>query len=121
VRELQHHGLKIKGSQRIETELNQKEAQIGLDKDGFLADPSKWNKETALYFSNLESIELTSTHWEVINYFRNYYYKFGSAPMVRAISKATKLSTRQLYELFPAGPLKQAARIGGLPKPAGCQ
>jgi len=95
--------------------------QIELDKDGFLADPKKWDDKVAVYFANLESVELTENHWNVINYVRDYYNKFGTVPMVRAISKATGFSTKQLYELFPAGPLKQAARIGGLPKPAGCQ
>lgn len=99
----------------------QGDLHIELDKDGFLSDPSKWNGDMANYFAKLEKIELKEDHWKVINYVRHYYSKFGTAPMVRAISKATGFTTKQLYELFPAGPLKQSARIGGLPKPAGCQ
>ena len=101
--------------------MSQEEVQIELDKDGFLADPKKWNENIAFYFAKLEKIELTENHWKAINYVRDYYLKFGAAPMVRAISKATGFSTKELYELFSTGPLKQAARIGGLPKPAGCQ
>lgn len=100
--------------------MTQTNLQIELDKDGFLATPSQWNKDIASYFANLEKIELTEDHWKIVNYVRDYYNKFGSAPMVRGISKATGFSTKQLYGFFPAGPLKQAARIGGLPKPAGC-
>lgn len=93
---------------------------VELDEDGFLMRPEDWSCEVAEYFAKLEGIELTGDHWKVINFLRDYYLKFGSVPMVRAISKATGFSARELYRLFPSGPLKQAARIGGLPKPSGC-
>lgn len=31
-----------------------------------------------------------------------------------------KAASKMLYELFPAGPAKQACKIAGLPKPTGC-
>jgi tRNA 2-thiouridine synthesizing protein E len=31
-----------------------------------------------------------------------------------------KGNTKYLYELYPAGPAKQACRYAGLPKPTGC-
>ncbi len=96
------------------------EVKIDLDEDGFLKRPEDWSRKVAEYFAKLENIELTEDHWKVINFLRDYYLKFGSVPMVRAISKATGFSARELYDLFPSGPLKQAARIGGLPKPSGC-
>jgi tRNA 2-thiouridine synthesizing protein E len=30
------------------------------------------------------------------------------------------MSVKQIYELFPKGPAKVAARIAGIPKPRGC-
>jgi tRNA 2-thiouridine synthesizing protein E len=30
------------------------------------------------------------------------------------------ISTKELYEIFPGGPAKKAAKIAGMKKPAGC-
>jgi NADH dehydrogenase FAD-containing subunit len=38
----------------------------------------------------------------------------------RKINKSGVISTKELYEIFPGGPAKKAARIAGLPKPVGC-
>jgi tRNA 2-thiouridine synthesizing protein E len=39
---------------------------------------------------------------------------------VRALSKTSGVSIRDLYQLFPKGPAKLAAKIAGIPKPRGC-
>ncbi len=98
----------------------QETSPVELDEDGFLKNPDDWSREVAEYLAEKENIKLTDKHWKVIDFMRDYYLKFGAVPMIRAISKKTGLSVRELYELFPSGPLKQAARIGGLPKPSGC-
>ena len=36
------------------------------------------------------------------------------------LGKASGVSIKELYELFPKGPAKVAARIAGIPKPRGC-
>jgi tRNA 2-thiouridine synthesizing protein E len=44
----------------------------------------------------------------------------GDAPSIRKLTKESGVSTKELYELFPGGPAKKAAKIAGLPKPKGC-
>ena len=44
----------------------------------------------------------------------------GTGPTVRALGKTSGVSVKELYQLFPKGPAKLAARIAGIPKPRGC-
>ncbi len=44
----------------------------------------------------------------------------GTGPSMRKLSKASGIPTKELYELFPKGPAKKAAKIAGIPKPTGC-
>lgn len=39
---------------------------------------------------------------------------------MRGLGKGSGVSVKELYELFPKGPAKMAARIAGIPKPKGC-
>ena len=92
-----------------------------VDEDGFLQEPEIWNRDVAVDFATTEGVaELTENHWKVINYLRNYYLKFGIAPMIRKIVKETGIKLNQIYELFPSGPAKGACKVAGLPKPTGC-
>jgi tRNA 2-thiouridine synthesizing protein E len=40
--------------------------------------------------------------------------------MADKMGKDKKEVSKYLYELFPAGPAKDACKIAGLPKPTGC-
>ncbi len=94
---------------------------IEVDEDGFIAEPSLWNERIALALASTEGIEvLTENHWKVINYLRNYYAKFGVAPMVRKLCKDTGFSLKEIYDMFPSGPAKGACKVAGLAKPTGC-
>jgi len=95
--------------------------EIEVDEDGFIADPAKWNEAVAKALAETEGVtEFTEAHWKIINYLREYYQKFGIAPMVRKLCKETGCSLKQIYDLFPSGPAKGACKIAGLPKPTGC-
>jgi tRNA 2-thiouridine synthesizing protein E len=48
------------------------------------------------------------------------YLKKGAAPSIRTLGKASGVPIKELYQLFPKGPAKLAAKIGGIPKPRGC-
>jgi len=94
---------------------------IEVDEDGFICDPSEWGEEVAEALAESEGIEdLTEDHWHVVNYLRNYYLKFGVAPMIRKLCKETGFKLKKIYDLFPSGPAKGACKIAGLPKPTGC-
>ena len=92
-----------------------------VDEDGFLQEPKKWTSAVAEDFARTEHIdELTDAHWKIINYIRDYYLRFGIAPMVRRMCKDTGYKVNEIYQLFPSGPAKGACKLAGLPKPTGC-
>lgn len=94
---------------------------IPLDEDGFLEDTELWNEDVAKALALTEDVEeLTEDHWKIINYLRDYFAKFGVAPMVRKLCKETGCDLKTIYELFPSGPAKGACKIAGLLKPTGC-
>jgi tRNA 2-thiouridine synthesizing protein E len=94
---------------------------VDLDAEGFLTDPAQWNEELARAIAADYGIpELTHRHWLVIRFMRDRYLQTGSAPSIRSLGKESGVPVKELYELFPKGPAKLAARIGGIPKPRGC-
>ena len=94
---------------------------LELDADGHLAHLKDWNEEVARHLAAQEGIaELTPQHWTVIRYMRSVFEKEGDAPSIRRLTKESGVDTKTLYQLFPKGPAKRAAKIAGLPKPKGC-
>jgi tRNA 2-thiouridine synthesizing protein E len=94
---------------------------LDVDEDGFIQDPDKWTQEVAAALAQTEGVnDLTENHWKLVNYLRDYYMKFGVAPMIRKLCKETGFKLNQVYELFPSGPAKGACKVAGLPKPTGC-
>ena len=94
---------------------------VELDAEGFLVDPSAWTEEVADELARESGIpELTPRHWQVVSYMRTTYLETGQAPSIRSLGKQSGVPIKELYELFPKGPAKLAARIGGIPKPRGC-
>jgi tRNA 2-thiouridine synthesizing protein E len=95
---------------------------LEVNEEGFLANPDEWNEDIARFLAKQEEgIDvLADDHWAVINFIRSYYIENKIAPMVRLICKSTGLKLKQIYELFPSGPAKGAAKLAGLPKPDGC-
>jgi len=98
-----------------------------VDEEGYLANLSEWEPEVANVMAKLDDTELSDSHWEVINFLREYYEEYQIAPAVRVLTKAIgkklgkdKGNSKYLYELFPYGPGKQACKYAGLPKPTGC-
>ena len=94
---------------------------LALDADGNLANRNDWNEEVAREIAAIEGIvELTPQHWAVIKFMRSVFEKEGDSPSIRRLTKESGVDTKTLYQLFPKGPAKKAARIAGLPKPKGC-
>lgn len=100
---------------------------LATDEEGYLLNLADWSEEVAEICARNDDTTLTSAHWEVINFLREYYNEYQIAPAVRILTKAIakklgteKGSSKYLYELFPHGPAKQACKYAGLPKPTGC-
>ena len=97
------------------------EIKIDVDEDGFMENPEQWNEAVAKALATTEGVEnMTEDHWKVVNYLREYYTKFGIAPMIRKLCKETGFPLKTIYELFPSGPAKGACKVAGLAKPTGC-
>ena len=63
---------------------------------------------------------LTDRHWQVIRLHARRYETRAPGPTVRVLGKTSGVSIKELYQLFPKGPAKLAAKIAGIPKPRGC-
>lgn len=98
-----------------------KEVKIEVDEDGFMENPEEWNENVAYALASTEDVaELTEDHWKLVHYLRDYYQKYGIAPMIRKLCKETGFPLKKIYELFPSGPAKGACKVAGLSKPTGC-
>jgi tRNA 2-thiouridine synthesizing protein E len=96
------------------------DAAVDVDGEGFLTDPAQWNERIGEAIARDAGIALTPRHWQVVRFVRDRYLATGNAPSIRSLGKESGVPVRELYELFPKGPAKLAARIGGIPKPRGC-
>jgi TusE/DsrC/DsvC family sulfur relay protein len=94
---------------------------VERDPEGFFVHPEQWTEEMAPDIARESGIsELTERHWQVITFMRDAYLRNGAAPSIRTLGKASGVPVKELYQLFPRGPAKLAAKIGGIPKPRGC-
>jgi tRNA 2-thiouridine synthesizing protein E len=96
---------------------------IETDEHGNLVNTADWNEDVAKALAAADDTmdELTQEHWDVINWLREQYFEENEQPMERVINKGMskvwgrKLSSKDLYRLFPGAPSKQGNRIAGLP------
>jgi len=102
-------------------------ATIETDEDGYLTDFTAWHPQLALRIAEAEDIDMNDDHWAVVNFLRRYYEDYAIVPAVRVLTRAIsntlgpdKGNSRFLYKLFPGGPLRQACKIAGMPRPASC-
>ncbi len=94
---------------------------VAVNDEGFFEDPSQWTETMAPQIAREQGIdELTEAHWQVIKFMRTEYDEKGTGPTVRVLGKTSGVSIKELYQLFPKGPAKTAAKIAGIPKPRGC-
>jgi TusE/DsrC/DsvC family sulfur relay protein len=92
-----------------------------VNEEGFFVHPETWTEEMVPELVRREGIDpLTDKHWQVIRFMRSQYLEKGTGPSVRLLGKTSGVSIKELYQLFPKGPAKVAARVAGIPKPRGC-
>jgi tRNA 2-thiouridine synthesizing protein E len=97
------------------------DSPVDVDAEGFMTNAEQWNEPIAEAIAAENGIpELTDRHWLVVHFMRNRYLTTGSAPSIRALGRESGVPVKELYQLFPKGPAKLAAKIGGIPKPKGC-
>ena len=97
--------------------------ELETDAEGYLIEPN-FSEEIVGVIAAADGVELTPKHWEVINYMREQYREEGQTPNFRNMLKGVnefwpEADSKALYDLFPIGPAKQAAKIAGLPQPKG--
>lgn len=95
---------------------------IETDGNGNLVNHLDWDEDVARALASEDDLELTQEHFDVIAYLRDEYINNGqNQPMERVVLKemskrsGKKLSSKDLYRLFPLAPTKQGNRIAGLP------
>ncbi len=94
--------------------------EVEVNEEGYLTDMSHWNEQIAGAIAAEEGITpLTEAHMKVIRYLREQQSQ-GAALTIRGMGRSGVVSTKELYELFPGGPLKKSSKIAGIPKPVGC-
>jgi tRNA 2-thiouridine synthesizing protein E len=104
------HSLKVNGHDVI------------TDSEGYLVDLDDWSEDFVRAEAAYEGLELTSEHWEIIRYLRDYYEKHHVQCTVRDMIKyfkkiwgAEKGTNQYLHKIFPrGGPQKQGNRLAGL-------
>ena len=96
---------------------------IEANEGGYLVNVEDWSEAVAKHIAEIEGVELTERHWDLINYLRDEFINnAGNQPNTRNIVKAMsakwgiKASQKDIYDLFPKDPSKQGGRISGLPE-----
>ena len=97
--------------------------ELDTDAEGYLLEPD-YSEEAVNVIAAAEGINLTDAHREVVNYLRDQYREHGHTPNFRNMLKGfgeirAGVDSKYLYDLFPLGPAKQAAKVAGLPQPLG--
>jgi dissimilatory sulfite reductase related protein len=94
---------------------------VQVNDEGFLVDPAEWSEEMAGDIAKTVGLEqLNDEQMQIVKVMRSEYEATGDGPNVRALEKTSGVPIKRLYELFPMGPAKTAAKIAGIPKPRGC-
>ena len=98
-------------------------ADLERDDHGYLVDLNQWNEDIAHEIAEEEGINLTEDSFKLINFLRDEYINNNAnQPNERNMVKGLKgdwdgkLTTKELYTLFPKGPAKQAGKVAGLPE-----
>jgi len=84
---------------------------VDLDDEAYLTHHAQWNREVAAALAKEEG------PLEGPRVYRQGFQGKGVLPGMRRMNKVGGVPTKDLYALFPGGPIKKAAKIAGYPKP----
>ncbi len=93
---------------------------VTVNEEGYMTDPSQWNNDIANEISSEIGIELSEKHFEVLNYLREKHAAEETLTIRKVGKSGVVANIKELYTLFPKGPLKFSSKIAGIPKPASC-
>lgn len=93
--------------------------QVNVTDEGYLEDMNQWNEDIAKEIAQELNIDLTDKHFAVLKYLREKT-KEGETLTIRKVGKSGVVDIKELYQLFPKGPLKFSSKIAGIPKPTSC-
>ncbi len=92
---------------------------IDVNDEGYLTNASQWTKEIAAAIAKEEGVELTDKHFAVLDFIRDKTAR-GENLTIRSVGNSGIVDIKGFYGLFPGAPMKKAAKIAGVPKPASC-
>ena len=92
---------------------------ISVTDEGYLTDASQWTKEIAVEIAKEEGLTLTDKHFAVLEYLRQQH-NAGIQLTIRKVGSSGIADIKELYQLFPGGPLKISSKLAGIPKPTSC-
>lgn len=84
------------------------------------ADPAAWTRDVAQAVAHEHGITLDAPRWALIDAARADFAITNASPNIQRLTAVAKVTTKDLYQLFPKAPARTIAKIAGLPKPAGC-
>lgn len=99
--------------------------EIELDSEGYLVEPSDWDKAVAIELANSEGLTIGDDSWKVLESMRKYYAEYRVIPDVRHTTKqmveifsiTKKEAKAKLFTMFPYGYVKQACKLAGMRRP----
>ncbi|NKI35933.1 TusE/DsrC/DsvC family sulfur relay protein [Wenzhouxiangella sp. XN79A] len=101
--------------------------RIALDDDGHLVASSDWSEAVGRALAERAGLRLDDRHWWLIRFVRDHHARYGMPPLMRVVIRAMReqtdqadASSRTLYRMFPEGPIREACRYAGLPRPESC-
>jgi tRNA 2-thiouridine synthesizing protein E len=95
-------------------------AIIDVNEEGYMTNHAQWNRQIAAALAQELNITLSEAHWKVLDFIDKDFREKRVVPGMRRMNKVGNIPTKELYTLFPDGPIKKAAKISGYPKPASC-
>ncbi len=101
---------------------------IPTSEQGFLLNPDNWSEPFVEKLASEDHVDLHVDHWELIYYFRDYYYENLTHPsmhqLIMSLGKRKgkkfhdyKNWEKHIYKLFPNNPINELCKLAGLPMP----
>ncbi|MCB1788891.1 MAG: TusE/DsrC/DsvC family sulfur relay protein [Gammaproteobacteria bacterium] len=89
---------------------------LPVDDDGFLLERRHWDQATAQRLADIYGIgRLDATHWMIIEYVRDKYFRLGAMPPMRNMCSRLGVERGTVKQAF--GTCRQLWQIAGLPNP----